>query len=151
MSRLPLLIREMASVEGFPDDFLQKKICFFSWLPYDWLIKALPHSSRDLVASVFPRSVPVSFWFSYHWQDKGPLSRKEQLLCTCVTGGGGGLSFIRGGSATGSNPLTFYIPFFWKKRYSSRIPLMDQWYPWVLSLEHCNPFSCYKCTFSEYE
>ena len=25
------------------------------------------------------------------------------------------LSFIRGGSATGSNPLTFYIPFFERK------------------------------------
>ena len=37
-----------------------KKIRYFSWLPCDWLIKTLPHSSRDLIARVFPRSLPVS-------------------------------------------------------------------------------------------
>ena len=43
----------------------------------------------------------------------GKTRVRATSMYLCNPGGGGGvLSFIRGGSATGSNPLTFYIPFF---------------------------------------
>ena len=52
----------------------------------------------------------------------------------------GGLSFTRGGSPP-QDPIPYrFIYHFWQKRYPSRIPLIDQWYPLVLSLERCNPF-----------
>ena len=107
-----------------------KKICYFSWLPCDWLIKTLPHSSRDLVANVFTRSVPVSDLVTARKVYLKQKRATSMYLCNP-----GGLSFIRGGSATctGSNPLPFYILFLTVKvplSYTSYWPVV----PWVLSL-----------------
>ena len=91
-----------------------KKICYFSWLPCDWLIKTLPHSSRDLVASFFPPSVPVSDLVTARQGYLRPKRATSMYLCNP-----GGLSFIRGGSATGSNPLHFYTPLLTDKGFLS--------------------------------
>ena len=54
--------------------------------------------------------------------------------------------FIRGGHASRSNPLSFYIQFFTKKNLF-RIPSIDKWYPFhVPCLELCISFNCCKCT-----
>ena len=68
----------------------------------------------------------------------------------CGAGGAGGgvtqQTFIRGGSALRSSPLSFYIPFF-TKRYPSRIPSIDKWYPFhIPCLELCIRINCCKCT-----
>ena len=43
-------------------------------------------------------------------------------------GGGGGVRFLREGSAPRSSPLPF-IYHLWQKRCSFRIPFTDKWYP----------------------
>lgn len=113
MSRLPLLIREMASVEGFPDEFLQKKSAFFLGCHVIGLLKLCPIPAVTW-SQAFSRA-PYRFLSDLVIAGKKGSLKPERAtsMYLCNPGGGeGGLSFIRGGSATGSNPLTFYIPFF---------------------------------------
>ena len=63
---------------------------------------------------------------------------RKHLLTPGGGGGGTQQTFLRGSSATRSNPLPFYIPFFAKKVPPVRIPFIDKWYPFhIPCLELC--------------
>ena len=94
MSRLPLLIREMASVEGFPDEFLQKKSAFFLGCHVIGLLKLCPIPAVTW-SQAFSRA-PYRFLSDLVIAGKTRVPSEPERATSmylCNRGGGGGGEF----------------------------------------------------------